>query len=60
MGKIIGIDLGTTNSVAAIAAGIQPKTLDSKEGRPQIRSVVGLRKRKSKKRVGKAEILVGG
>ena len=55
MGKSIGIDLGTSNSVVVDAAGIQPKVLYSNEGQPQIRSVVGLRK----SRRGGTEILVG-
>lgn len=58
MGKIIGIDLGTTNSVAAIAAGVLPKVLDSREGRPQIRSVVSVKRRKGG-RDGDGEFLVG-
>ncbi|MFW6119005.1 MAG: Hsp70 family protein [Planctomycetota bacterium] len=58
MGRHIGIDLGTTNSVAAIVDGPQPRVLDSRDGRPQIRSVVGLRRRKGKKADG-AEVLVG-
>ncbi|HYF96015.1 MAG TPA: Hsp70 family protein [Symbiobacteriaceae bacterium] len=57
--RIIGIDLGTSNSVAATAAGAQPKVLDSKEGRPQIPSIVGLKKRKGKDGTVETEILVG-
>ena len=55
MGKSIGIDLGTSNSVVADAAGAGAKVLDSNEGRPQIRSVVGLKK----SRRGSTSILVG-
>ena len=32
MGKIIGIDLGTTNSVVAIMDGKEPKVLTNEEG----------------------------
>ena len=46
MGRIIGIDLGTTNSVAAIVDGPRPRVLDSREGPPQIRSMVSLRRRR--------------
>ena len=31
MGKIIGIDLGTTNSVVAIMEGTEPKVLTNEE-----------------------------
>jgi molecular chaperone DnaK (HSP70) len=58
MGKMIGIDLGTTNSVVAIVDGPQPRVLDNREARSQTRSVVGLRKRRGKK-PEEAEILVG-
>ena len=40
MAKTIGIDLGTTNSVAAYMAGTQPKVIPSKEGSNLIPSVV--------------------
>ena len=32
MGKIIGIDLGTTNSVVAIMEGKEPKVIPNEEG----------------------------
>jgi molecular chaperone DnaK len=32
MGRIIGIDLGTTNSVVAIMEGGEPKVLINEEG----------------------------
>ncbi len=32
MGKIIGIDLGTTNSVVAVMEGGQPKVIVNEEG----------------------------
>lgn len=40
MSKIIGIDLGTTNSVVAIMEGGSPKVIPSSEGRNLIPSVV--------------------
>ncbi|MGB9911450.1 MAG: molecular chaperone DnaK [Microgenomates group bacterium] len=40
MGKIIGIDLGTTNSCVAVMEGGQPKVIPSAEGRNVVPSVV--------------------
>lgn len=40
MSKIIGIDLGTTNSCVAVMEGGSPKVIHSKEGRNVIPSVV--------------------
>jgi len=40
MGKIIGIDLGTTNSAVAVMEGGSPKIIHSREGRNVIPSVV--------------------
>ena len=40
MGKIIGIDLGTTNSVVAIMEGGQPKVISNQEGNATTPSVV--------------------
>jgi molecular chaperone DnaK len=40
MGKIIGIDLGTTNSCVAVMEGGSPKVIYSREGRNVIPSVV--------------------
>ncbi len=40
MSKIIGIDLGTTNSVVAVVEGGKPKVIHSAEGRNVIPSVV--------------------
>ena len=40
MGKIIGIDLGTTNSVVAIMEGGQPKVIANQEGAQTTPSVV--------------------
>ena len=57
MGKTVGIDLGTTNSVVAVFDGARPRVLDSCETTPQTRSVVSLRKRKGKQ--GDGDILLG-
>ncbi|HZZ43566.1 MAG TPA: molecular chaperone DnaK [Tepidisphaeraceae bacterium] len=51
MAKIIGIDLGTTNSVVAIMEGDQPKVLINAQGSRITPSVVGF--------TDKGEILVG-
>ncbi len=51
MGKIIGIDLGTTNSVVAIMEGREPKVLVNEEGARTTPSVVAWD--------DKGEILVG-
>lgn len=40
MGKIIGIDLGTTNSCVAVMEGGSPKVINSAEGRNVVPSVV--------------------
>lgn len=40
MGRIIGIDLGTTNSVVAIMEGGQPKVIANQEGERTTPSVV--------------------
>lgn len=45
MSKIIGIDLGTTNSCVAVMEGGQPKVIHSQEGRNTIPSVVDVQKR---------------
>ncbi len=44
MGKTIGIDLGTTNSVVAIMEGAEPKVLTNEEGGRTTPSVVGFGK----------------
>lgn len=51
MGKVIGIDLGTTNSVVAIMEGGEPKVIANEEGARTTPSVVGYTK--------DGEILVG-
>jgi len=44
MSKILGIDLGTTNSCMAIIEGGQPKVLENKEGNRTTPSVVAMSK----------------
>ena len=51
MGKIIGIDLGTTNSVVAIMDGKEPKVITNEEGQRLTPSVVAIDDR--------GEVLVG-
>ena len=51
MGKIIGIDLGTTNSCVAIMEGGQPKVIENSEGARTTPSIVAY--------MDDGEILVG-
>jgi molecular chaperone DnaK len=44
MGKVIGIDLGTTNSVVAVMEGGEPKVIPNEEGGRTTPSVVGFTK----------------
>jgi molecular chaperone DnaK len=44
MGKIIGIDLGTTNSVVAVMEGGEPTVISSSEGERLVPSVVAVNK----------------
>lgn len=44
MGKILGIDLGTTNSAMAIVEGGEPKILENKEGARTTPSVLAMSK----------------
>ncbi len=44
MGKIIGIDLGTTNSVVAVMEGGEPTVISSAEGERLVPSVVAINK----------------
>jgi len=53
MGKIIGIDLGTTNSVVAVMEGNEPKIIVNEEGSRTTPSVVAFTK-DGKKLVGQA------
>ena len=55
MGNPIGIDLGTTNSVVAVADGQEIRVLNNRDGKPYTRSVVSMRRKKGKK----DELLVG-
>ena len=51
MAKIIGIDLGTTNSCAAVVEGARPVVIPNREGARTTPSVVG--------RAADGELLVG-
>ena len=42
MSKIIGIDLGTTNTVAAVVEGGEPHIIPTRDGRAMLRSVVAI------------------
>ncbi|MRR32699.1 hypothetical protein EG834_20745, partial [bacterium] len=44
MGKIVGIDLGTTNSVVAVMVGGEPMVIPSAEGERLVPSVVAVNK----------------
>src|SRR3989344_1847470 len=44
MSKILGIDLGTTNSAVAAVAGGEPKIVENKEGNRTTPSVVAMQK----------------
>jgi len=53
MGKIIGIDLGTTNSVVAVMEGGKPVVIPSAEGSNLIPSVVATNPKTGERLVGK-------
>src|SRR5574341_1842402 len=52
MGKIIGIDLGTTNSVVAVMEGGEPVVIASSEGARLIPSVVAINPKTGERSVG--------
>ena len=51
MGKIIGIDLGTTNSCVAVMEGGQPTVIANSEGSRTTPSVVGF---KGRRKIGRS------
>ncbi|PJF21827.1 MAG: molecular chaperone DnaK [Phototrophicales bacterium] len=53
MGRIIGIDLGTTNSVVAVMEGGEPTVIPSSEGGRLIPSVVAINQKTGERLVGK-------
>ena len=53
MGRIIGIDLGTTNSVVAVMEGGEPTVIPSSEGGNLIPSVVALNTKTDERLVGR-------
>lgn len=53
MGRIIGIDLGTTNSVIAVMEGGEPTVIPSSEGGNLIPSVVALNPKTDERLVGR-------
>ncbi|MCA9952008.1 MAG: Hsp70 family protein, partial [Anaerolineales bacterium] len=52
MGKIIGIDLGTTNSVAAVMEGGEPVVIPSAEGSRLFPSIVAVNPKTGERLVG--------
>jgi len=52
MGKIIGIDLGTTNSVVAVMEGGEPVVIPSSEGGRLVPSVVAISPKSGERMVG--------
>ncbi len=54
MAKVIGIDLGTTNSCMAVMEGGEPTVLENSEGGRTTPSVVGLNARSGERYVGQA------
>jgi molecular chaperone DnaK len=53
MGRIIGIDLGTTNSVVAVMEGGEPTVIPSSEGGNLIPSVVAINNKTGERLVGR-------
>ena len=60
MGKIIGIDLGTTNSVVAVMEGGEPVVIPSSEGPRLIPSVVAVNPKTHERSVGQVHQQVLG
>ena len=54
MPKVVGIDLGTTNSVVAVVEGGQPSVLENAEGSRLTPSVVGVNPKSGERYVGLA------
>ena len=54
MGKVIGIDLGTTNSVMAVMEGGQPTVIATAEGSRLLPSVVAVNPKTNERSVGQA------
>jgi molecular chaperone DnaK len=54
MGKVIGIDLGTTNSVVAVMEGGQPTVISTSEGSRLLPSVVAVNPKTGERLVGQA------
>ena len=52
MSKIVGIDLGTTNSVVAVMEGSEPVVIPSAEGSRLFPSVVAVNPKNSERMVG--------
>ncbi len=52
MGKIIGIDLGTTNSVVAVMEGSEPVVIPSAEGARTFPSIVAINPKTNERLVG--------
>lgn len=57
MSKIIGIDLGTTNSVVAVMEGGEPVVIPCAEGERLVPSVVAINKNKERLvEIGRAHV----
>ncbi|MEY4222499.1 MAG: chaperone Hsp70, co-chaperone with DnaJ, partial [Chloroflexota bacterium] len=52
MAKIIGIDLGTTNSVVAVMEGGEPTVIASAEGARLVPSVVAVNTKSNERLIG--------
>jgi molecular chaperone DnaK (HSP70) len=49
MAKVIGVDLGTTNTVVAVMDGAKPRVIENREGSSELRSVISLKSRKDRR-----------